>query len=126
MEKKSCRINHAEYFGLQVLRGNEIIPECSYFVRRYRGGSWLLELCLSERGTLHHIGTIDLMELLAIAGKSHLGVLKKDEFYDALDQMFDVDLRERLHAAHDVETVLERVASYSKQQAASKYAFGKL
>lgn len=123
---KKQKIKHSDYYGLIRLGANPIFPEGAYVIKRCINGTWLLELCQVRAGEMVHIGVVDLQEVLNAAGKSYIGCLKKEEFYGALEAFFHVDLTDHLYATEDVETVLQRVASYTKQRSVSKYAWKQL
>ena len=115
-----ARINYSDYLGFLQRDAKSVLPESSYVLVRYGDGTWLLRLCSVKKGILEHLGTINLLEVLDIAGKSHLDNLRKDEFYDALEKIFGVDFSNRLYADADVETVMKRIGTYSKNVAMGK------
>jgi len=106
-----------EYFGVTKVTDKSIVPEGMYFIERKSEGSWLMALCQMKSGKSVHVGTIDLMDVIYVADKSHLANLKKEEFYEVLKKMFDVDLTGKLYATKDIGNVFSRVASYTKQNA---------
>ena len=63
-----------------------------------------------------HIGTLDLLEVICAANKRYLGTLKKEEFYETLEKIFNIDFSDKLYATQDIADVFSRVASYTKQK----------
>ena len=105
------------YFGIIKVSDKTLVPEGMYFIERQTEGTWLMFLKHMQRGEAIRVGVVDLLEVICVANKSHLANLKNEEFYEALEKLFGVNLVDKLYATQDIETVFSRVASHSKQSA---------
>jgi len=105
------------YFGITKVSDKTLVPDGMYLIEREREGTWLMFLKQMQHGEAVHVGVIDLLEVICVANKSHLANLKNEEFYEALEKLFGVNLVDKLYATQDIETVFSRVASHSKQSA---------
>ena len=115
-KKKAVRSDLA-YFGITKVSDKALVPDGMYLIEREREGTWLMFLKHMQRGEAIHVGVVDLLEVICVANKSHLANLKNEEFYEALEKLFGVNLVDKLYATQDIETVFSRVASHSKQSA---------
>ena len=116
--KKSTRknISQLEYFGIIKIDDITLVPEGMYLIDRENEGTWLMSLNQMNYGNFIQIGLLDLLEVICVANKSCLGTLKKEEFYETLNKMFNIDFTDKLYATQDVSDVFSRVASYTKRK----------
>lgn len=113
MKKK---VSQLEYFGITKVEGISPIPEGMYLIERIHERRWLMELLQMNNEKFSHIGTLDLNDVICVANKSCLENVKKEEFYEALQKIFNIDFTNKLHATQDIATVFSRVASYTKKK----------
>lgn len=113
-------VTYSDYFGFLKRAKGLNHPEDSYVLTRYGEGTWLLRLSIVKNGCYENLGTVDLLEILDIANKSHFAILRKDEFYDALEKLFGIDFSNKLYADPDVEKVMKRVNRHSTDVAIDK------
>lgn len=120
-KSKAEKNSHLEYFGIEKVEDKSLVPEGMYLIEREKEGTWLMSLKHICHGDVVHIGTLDLHDVMCVANKSHLANVKKEEFYEALEKIFNIDFRDKLYASKDIATVFSRVGSYTKGTALTNY-----
>ena len=123
---KNKKVSHLDYFGITKVFEGDTVPNDSYVITRKGEGTWLLNVSRVGHDEMIHVGTVDLRDILCVAEKSHMGNLRKDEFYEGLNKILNLDLCDKLYAMPDVAKVFNRVTSYSKDVAKSEVPYGKL
>jgi hypothetical protein len=88
----------------------------SYLIRRYKKGTRLLELVLVEKSTYTHVGTIDLLDVVFVAGKKRLKDLSKYELYEILQRIFSIKFFNSIFVTPDAEVVITQLFSHNVKQ----------
>ena len=110
MSKKPNK--YVEQLGLLRHDDYSALPETYYLAKKYSHGSRLIELVEVKNEVQSHIGTIDLYDVVLISRRCRLMDLNSQIFFEALNQIFSIDLRNKLYITSEVENIIGQKAYY--------------